>query len=228
MKSDIKAVIFDADGTILDTRELIFQAYEHVLSLHGYQIPEREKIAEHGGFSAERTYSHFAPDHDAKELTLIHRAFQNEHLDLGAAYEGLHDLLSKLQAADLKIGVCTSRGSNVLPLLEHAGIRHYCASIVHFEMVTNAKPHPEGLLKICDEITVRPSRVVLVGDTEEDIGAGKAAGVAFSIGITHGFGSRAVLLGGGADHIVDHLSKILLLVTYNPLHYLLIYLNCQV
>ena len=213
MKSDVQAVIFDADGTILDTRELIFQAYEHVLSLHGYGKPDREEFTGLGGVPAEKTYERFAKDHDAKELTLIHRAFQNEHLDLGAAYEGLHDLLSKLQAADLKIGVCTSRGSNVLPLLESAGVKHYCASIVHFEMVTNAKPHPEGLLKICDEITVSPSRVVMVGDTEEDIGAGKAAGVAFTIGITHGFGSRAVLEGAGADHIVDHLSEILPLVT---------------
>ena len=213
MAKDLQAVIFDADGTILDTRELIFQAYEHVLSLHGYEMPEREKITGFGGLSAAQTYDHFAKDHDAKELTLIHRAFQNERLDLGVAYEGLHDLLAKLQAADLKIAICTSRGPNVLPLLESAGVKHYCASIVHFEMVTNAKPHPEGILKICDEISVSPSRVVMIGDSAEDIGAGKAAGTAFTIGITHGFGSRDVLEAAGADYIVDHLSEILPLVT---------------
>src|SRR3989344_5852529 len=103
MAKDIQAVIFDADGTILDTRELIFQAYELVLSLHGYEMPEREKISSFGGLTAEQAYGHFAKDHDARELALIHRAFQNERLDLGVGYEGLHDLLSKLQAADLMI-----------------------------------------------------------------------------------------------------------------------------
>jgi HAD superfamily hydrolase (TIGR01509 family) len=214
MKRNIDAVIFDADGTILDTRELIFQAMQHVLHEHGYDMPERSALVAFGGRPTEETYAHFAPHHDSAQLSLKQRIFQMEHLDLFAAYEGLEELLAQLKQMGCKIGICTSRRKNIIDFLEHLDIKHHFDAIMHADLVTNYKPHPEGLLKLLQQMQVEPSRAVMVGDTDADIGAGKAAGVAFTIGITHGIGTREMLEESGADHIVDHLNDILPLLAH--------------
>ena len=212
--TDIQAVIFDADGTILDTRELIFQAYEHVLSQHGYDVPSREIIFDEvRGNAADVTYRKRAVHHDPDELVKIHRLFQAEHVDLWSAYEGLHDLLGAVKHAGMKMGICTSRGAAVEQMLEDAHVKEFFDSIVHADMVQNHKPHPEPLLRVLAELGVAANNAVMIGDTDADIGAGKAASVAFTIGITHGVGSRELLEETGADYIVDHLSEILPLVT---------------
>ena len=208
----IDAVVFDADGTLLDSRELIMQAYEHVLTSHGYPLPSRQEIIGRMGKVTDDNYAEFAPGHDPKRLTVLHREFQSNRPDLLAMYEGLHDMLEALKAAGLKIGMCTNRGSNVFPLLEHARIREYFDAIVHFEMMQKAKPDPEGLRWVLGELQVEPQHAVMVGDADADVGAGKAAGVAFTVGITHGFATREMLLGYGADHVVDRLDEILPLV----------------
>ncbi len=214
MAKDIRAVIFDADGTILDTRELIFQAYEHVLSQHGYDVPSRESFFDEvRGNAADVTYRKRAVHHDPDELVKIHRLFQAEHVDLWSAYEGLHELLATIQNAGIKLGMCTSRGSGVIPMLEQADVKNFFGSIVHADMVQNHKPHPEPLLRVLAELDVAPQYAVMVGDTDADIGAGKAVGVFFTIGITHGVGSRKILKETGADYIVDHLGEILPLIT---------------
>lgn len=213
MKGNIKAVIFDADGTILDTRELVYQAIQHVLTTHGIDMPPAEELAKFGGRPADETYQHFAPDHDSETLTKKHRAFQTERLDLFDAYEGLHDLLSALTKAGLKLGICTNRATNVIDLLDHIGIKEQFDAVIHADLVDQLKPHPEGLLTLASQLAVSIETCVMVGDTDADIGAGKAAGTAFTIGLTHGLGTREMLQEAGADYIVDHLDDILPLVT---------------
>ncbi len=213
MKPKIEAVIFDADGTLLDSRELVFQAYEHILTQHGKLMPDRVELAKSMGKTTNENYSTLIPEHDDDKLTELHREFQAQRVDLLDAYEGLHDLLQTLKDAQLKMGICTSRGINVFRLLEEARIGEYFGAIVHAEMVSKHKPDPEGLFKVCEELKVLPSASVMVGDTDADIGAGKAAGVAFTIGITHGFGTREHLQEAGADYIVDHLNDILPLLS---------------
>ena len=131
----------------------------------------------------------------------------------GTAYEGRHDLIQTIRGAGIQIGICTSRGRNVLPMLQHIGVSNLFGAIVHADMVQNHKPHPEPLLRVLAELGVAANNAVMIGDTDADIGAGKAASVAFTIGITHGVGSRELLEETGADYIVDHLSEILPLVT---------------
>lgn len=210
---DIRAAIFDADGTIFDTRELIFEAYEHVLTSHGYAAPTRDRIYEEmRGNPAEITYAKLAAGHAMEELMAPHRAFQAAHADLWSAYEGLRDLLEALRSAGIKMGICTSRGASVVAMLEDAGVSGFFESVVHADLVENLKPHPQPVLKVLGELGIEPPRAVMIGDTDADIGSGKAAGVAATIGLTHGIGTRKMLEDAGADYIIDHLSAILPLV----------------
>lgn len=77
-----EAAIFDVDGMLLDTREFIFQAYEHALALHGHTIPNRAAIAAQVGRSLPDCYRALAPNGKIAELCLTHNNFQAGHMEL--------------------------------------------------------------------------------------------------------------------------------------------------
>ncbi len=205
----IDAVIFDADGTLLDTREFIFQALERTLGEHGHTVPPRDEFQKYMGAHLTDMYAALAPDGDVAKLVEHHRELHREELlYLVAAYEGLHELLQHIRAAGMKLGVCTNRGDGARDLLRQIGIYEDFDVIVTADDVKNHKPDPEGLLQALDNIGVPAERAVMVGDTTADIGAGKNAGVAFTIGLTHGFTGEEVLRQAGADYVAHHLQEI--------------------
>lgn len=204
----IKAVIFDVDGTLLDTREFIFQAYEDTLNKHGHDVPDRQLISKYIGLSLQDCYKAFAPEGDIKILCDDHHEFQLNKLHLIQPYAGLSETLNSMKRSGLKLGLYSSRKGTLIPSLEHAGIADYFQAIVQGDEVDNHKPHPEGVVKAADGLSVGYGEAVMIGDTIYDIQAGKAANVALTIGITHGFGTRADLISSNPDHIVESLAEI--------------------
>ena len=206
---DIKAVIFDADGTIVDSKEFIWQAFEHSLSHHGHPVPVRSHVAASiVGIVLEDCYMTLAPDGDVLALCDTHREFQKERFDLITAYEGLDDVVALLRSRGIKLGVCSSRGKTLKPSLNHMGIARHFDAVVDRLDVTNHKPHAEPVLKTLQLLDVPVSQAVMIGDTPVDIKAGKAAGVALTVGITHGFGTREMFIEAGADSIIDSLREL--------------------
>ena len=205
----IDAVIFDADGTLLDTREFIFQALERTLGAHGHVVPSRDVFTSYMGAHLVDMYAALAPDGDVAKLVAHHRELHDgELLYLVAAYEGLHELLKHIRRAGMKLGVCTNRGRGAEGLLKQIGIFDDFDTVVTADDVKKHKPDPEGLLQALDNIGCAADRAVMVGDTTADIGAGKNAGVALTIGVTHGFANEEILREAGADYIAHHLSEI--------------------
>jgi HAD superfamily hydrolase (TIGR01549 family) len=151
-----------------------------------------------------------APDGDVATLVEHHRELHREELlYLVAAYEGLHELLAHIRMRGMKLGICTNRGRGAEDLLKQLGIFKDFDTIVTADDVKKHKPDPEGVLQALENINCAASNAVMVGDTTADIGAGKAAGVAFTIGVTHGFSDESVLREVGADYIVHHLTEVL-------------------
>lgn len=208
MTKRIEAAVFDVDGMILDTREFIFQAYEHTLALHGHEVPPRQVIAKEIGRSLPDCYLAFAPEGENSALCETHHSFQDLKLDLITAYEGLHKMLDILKEAGLKMGVFSSRKGNLIQSLVNTGVDSYFSSIIQGDQVTKHKPHPEGLFKVLNDLEVSTENAVMLGDSPVDIGAGKAANVALTIGITHGFDTREDLAASNPDYIVDGLLEI--------------------
>lgn len=211
----LQAVIFDVDGMLLDTREFIFQAFEAVLAQHGHELPDRVVMARQIGRSLQDCYLAFAPNGDIQAMCLSHDAFQKnpERIKLIAALPGVPEMLCALQDAGLRMGVFSSRKLSLMPSLVHAGISEFFEVSVQGDEVTHHKPHPEGLFKALAALEVKPERAAMVGDAAVDILAGKTADVALTIGITHGFGTRAELEASKPDFIVDtpaEITKIIL------------------
>lgn len=207
--ANVQAVVFDIDGTLLDTREFIFQAYEHAIAKNGYPVPDRALIAEQIGHRIEECYAALVPDADPETLIADHIAFQMGKIDLIFPFDGAVTLVAQLRKMELKIILWTSRRAHVITALERSGFtQDSFDAVVDATMVDVGKPDPQGLLFGLGIAGIEPAHAVMVGDAPVDIDAGKRAGVAATIGITHGFGSRDQLLVAKPDYIVDSLPEL--------------------
>jgi HAD superfamily hydrolase (TIGR01549 family) len=206
----ITAAVFDVDGMLLDTREFIFQAYESTLQKYGHDVPDRQTMSKQIGRSLQDCYVAFAPNGDITALCKDHDAFQNtpEKIGLITAYPGVHEMLQTLKDKGIKLAVFSSRKLTLVSSLQQAGIADFFEVIVQGDEVTHHKPHPEGLFKALAGLEVKPANAAMIGDAAVDILAGKAAKVAKTIGITHGFGTSEELEGAKPDHIVASAAEV--------------------
>lgn len=208
----IKAVIFDMDGTLLDSRELIYQAMEDILALHAVQGVTREHMAELMGKPIHAMYETLAPGHDPYELEKAHIAHHDEHMHLLRGYDGLHELLGQLKARGIALGIFTGFDKRAHDRLKAFEISSYFDSVVETTRYAKHKPDPEGLLLAMQDLKASPEETLYVGDALTDVLAGKAAAVQKVVAVTHGFGSREVLETAGADYIIDSLGELLAIV----------------
>jgi len=137
-------------------------------------------------------------------------------IGLITAYPGVPQMLQQLADAGLKLAVFSSRKLTLVSSLQQAGIADFFEIIVQGDEVTKHKPHPEGLFKALAGLEVEPKRAAMIGDAAVDILAGKAAGVALTIGITHGFGTLPELEGTKPDFIVGRPEEIADLLLRRP------------
>ncbi|HYH75373.1 MAG TPA: HAD family hydrolase [Candidatus Saccharimonadales bacterium] len=207
----IKAVVFDADGTLFNSFELIVGAYHHVATSHGLQPPTAEQVREQLGLakSLPDIYRTFFPNAAIDRLVEANGEYIAANTTSAAAFEGLEDTLSALRDMGLSLAILTGGGHKVQQVLAEHGIADYFGSVVHHERVQQGKPHPEGFLLIAQELGVPPEAMIMVGDSPNDIAAGKNGGAAATIGITHGNASREDLQTAGADYLVDSLAECL-------------------
>ncbi|MBS3909966.1 MAG: HAD-IA family hydrolase [Actinobacteria bacterium] len=206
-----EVILFDVDGTLLDTSEFIFQAFEHTLEHAGFPEKSREEIARLVGKPLDLCYEILTGVEDVSGLSAMHRAFQVEHIDLARAYPGTRDTLEALKRSGLKIGAVTTRArTSTLATLSLTGLATYFDHVVAFEDVENLKPHPEPILKTLAFLNSQPDAAVMVGDTDVDIAAGRNAGT-LTVGVTYGFHGLEILR-SCPDHIIDDIAAVLPLV----------------
>lgn len=202
----LKAIVFDMDGTFLDSRELIYQAMHDVLALRSIAVT-RQEMAAVTGQPVQVMYRALAPAHDPAELELEHLKHHEEHLDLLRVYPDAHEVLADLSKR-YKLGVFTGFDKLTYDRLDQFKLRPYFRSIVENTRYVKHKPDPEGLYLCMRELDVTPAETLYIGDGVTDMKAGKSAGVAAVVGITHGFSSASDLQATGADYIIDSLIEL--------------------
>jgi phosphoglycolate phosphatase len=206
----IKAVIFDADGTLVDSFDIIVRAYAHIADKFGYAAPMVTDIRSHlaQAHPLPLIMQTFFPDHDVEELIATNGLFVAAHVAEAAAYEGLHDLLAGLHDQGVKLAIVTGGNRAMHDVLQHHIIDKYFSSVVHCDRVSRIKPDPEGFFLALKECGVEPHEAIMVGDSPNDIFAGKNGGAALTIAITHGSGSHDDLQAADPDYVVDSLPEL--------------------
>ncbi len=204
----IEAVLLDIDGTVLDTTEFIFQAFEHTFKHFGLPVPARKELAAQVGKALQECYAHFNTGIDAAALCEEHRKFQVKNLHLSKPYANTINTLEKLKERGYKIAAVTARaGITARTTLELAGVDKFFDVIITGNDVKNLKPHPEAFLKALEMLGTDRSGAVIVGDTDSDILAGKSASIS-TIGVTYGFHGEKIH-DSKPDFTVDDIAGIL-------------------
>jgi HAD superfamily hydrolase (TIGR01509 family) len=204
----VQAVLFDVDGTLLDTTEFIYGGFDHTLAAHGYPPAERAAYARVMGKTLVDGYVALAPGCDADLLIETHRAWQAVNLHLSVPYPDAVQVLRTLRDAGLRLAAITTRSRRTsVRTIEQAGLADYLDLILSFEDVPAIKPDPAPLLIALERLEVPPAAAVMVGDTDADILAGRAAGIR-TVGVTYGF-HGAEVLAAGPDVTVDRLGDLL-------------------
>lgn len=182
----MKAVLFDVDGTLLNTDEFIVSAYEYAMASIGKPISRDEAVRYFRlGKNLRATYAHVQPDEDTELLAQTHHQYQLSRFHLISAFEGARETLSALKDARYKLAAVTNRSRpSAIPSLEHAGLLEFMDVQICPEDTLRTKPDPEHIRTALRALDHSNEHAWMVGDTHVDIEAAHAASVR-SIGISH-------------------------------------------
>lgn len=178
-----QAVLFDLDGTLLDTAPDFIVVLNAMLTDRGRPaLPHAaiRAVVSNGSRALVTLGFGLQPGDDGFEaLNVELRERYSRHLAVHTRlFPGLDEMLRGLESRSVPWAIVTNKPSQyTLPLLDALGLAARCASVVCPDQVTHSKPHPEPMLKACAEMRVDPARCVYVGDHERDIAAGRNAGM---------------------------------------------------
>ena len=212
---DLGAVLFDLDGTLVDTAPDLARALNAVLEEEGHPplpLATVRPFVSHGaralvrrGFGLERS----DPAFERLRLRLL-ALYRDSIARETALFPGMEAVLETLEGRSIPWGVVTNKPAWLTdPLLAALGLDRRAACAVSGDTASNSKPHPEPLLYACRAARVPPTRCVYVGDAERDVEAGRAAGLRTLVALFGYLGPEDRPEGWGADGLLEHPSDLL-------------------
>lgn len=212
----MKLVIFDCDGTLVDSQHMIVAAMADAFAAEGMAQPVREDVVGVVGLSLDWAIARLVPDgNDGALIDRLSEAYKEafrarrlgpDHLE--PLYDGVRDTLARLAAReDVVLGIATGKSQRGLAaVLEREAIAH------HFRTIQTAdthpsKPHPSMILAAMVEVGVRPEDTVMIGDTTYDIEMALGARTS-SIGVGWGYHPADALKAAGAHHVTKNCAEL--------------------
>jgi pyrophosphatase PpaX len=179
-------VLFDLDGTVIDSGAIILASMRHAAKeVLGAEPPDEELMAAVGGPGLEAQMRALSPDR-VDELVSVYRA-HNEPLHAGLmCCPGIDDVLVQLKDEGRRLGIVTAKRRKTVELaFAQIPIEHLFETVVGGDETERHKPDPEPLLLALERMNAQPEETAYVGDAPFDVRAAKAAGI-FSVGVTWG------------------------------------------
>ncbi|MEP2024961.1 MAG: HAD-IA family hydrolase [Reichenbachiella sp.] len=179
--SGVKGLIFDLDGTIIDSMPLHHDGYNHALAPYRVHYP-KDVFESRGGIPTKETMRAIAKDFGIKNFDM-ERALESKKEYVESNLDRIHLInpvfeIIKLNYGKLPMAVGTGSNRNVVnELFEQFSLSQYIQHVVTATEVTNYKPHPETFLKCAELIKVKPEDCVVFEDGKPGMQAAKAAGM---------------------------------------------------
>jgi pyrophosphatase PpaX len=198
-------VLFDLDGTVIDSGAIILASMRHAAKeVLGAEPPDELLMAAVGGPGLEAQMHALAPDR-VEELVTVYRAHNEPLHDELLCCAGVEDVLVRLKDEGRRLGLVTAKRRATVELAFDAlPLRHFFETVVGGDETRGHKPDPEPLLLAAERMDVQPRHCAYVGDSPFDIRAAKAAEM-FAVAVTWGgIHDRAKLEAEEPDAIVDN------------------------
>jgi 2-phosphoglycolate phosphatase len=172
-------VIFDLDGTLVRTHELIYASFNHVLAKHlGRTMEPAEIVALFGPPEEGAIESVFGAERTPALMRELLEFYAAQHSRLADVHEGIEDVLRFLRERGIRLALFTGKGKWTTDITLRAfGLEGYFDLIVTGNDVEHHKPHPEGIRQALERFDIPPAQALMVGDSVADVSAARAAGV---------------------------------------------------
>lgn len=214
----IRAIIFDLDGTLLDTLEDIANSMNTVLVKHGFPTHSVDDYRYLVGDGAAVLVSRVLPEEKRNDETIknLLKEFRKEYSYncnvTTKPYDGVHEMLDALTAHGIKLTILSNKPDDFTKLCVTEFLPNWNFDIVFgLREGIPRKPDPTGALQIAGHLNIPPAHILIVGDTSVDMKTAVAAGM-FSVGVLWGFRSQEELLNNGAQALIQRPQEILTLL----------------
>lgn len=208
-------MVFDLDGTLLNTLGDLADSCNHILEKHHYPVHPIENYKYFVGNGLRKQLERALPDSvtDVGEINGLYAeflAYYKEHsMDKTGPYDGMTAVLEQLNARNVLCAVASNKvHSAMAPLLAHYFPTIRWATFYGQRRGVPEKPHPQVVLDILEDTKVEKEDAIYVGDTATDMQTAEAAGL-YKIGALWGFRTSRELSEAGADRVLEHPSQLL-------------------
>lgn len=210
----VTLVLFDCDGTLVDSQHVIVDAMQAAFDAHGLPKPSPEAVRRVVGLSLHRSMAVLAPDISAADHDLLTERYKQAFIDQRAAgrpqgllYPGAADAIERLLGQGHVLGVATGKSQRGLAAtLERFALRDYFTTLQTADDAPS-KPHPGMVHRAIDETGATPASTVVIGDTTFDVEMAVSAGAA-AIGVSWGYHEVSDLHRAGARCVLDQFHEV--------------------
>jgi pyrophosphatase PpaX len=172
----VDTILFDLDGTLINTNELIIASFTHTLEHFRPQQYGREDIVSFIGQPLVDSFKEVDANSVAEMVKMYKEHNLAHHEEYVHAFEGVIETVKTLHGKGFKLGIVTTKMRDAVELgLEITGLSDYFTTIVTLDDVEKAKPDPEPILRALENLQSDVSSALMVGDSQYDIDAGKNA-----------------------------------------------------
>lgn len=174
-----RAAIFDLDGTLADTFDLVVSAFSAACRDYlGRELSREEVISRFGPTEIQMVRRELPESHHAKAITILRQFYASHHKRMVRVFDGIPEMLADLHRRRIPMGLMTAKGRDTADItLRELGWTDLFGSVITGDEATRTKPFPDGPLQVAAALGVPPNDCLFIGDAPADIRAGQAAGM---------------------------------------------------